>query len=54
MNTEQDALILRTSGKVKYKGEFKEEVEYIMPYNNRQKFYFITQQSIDRVKLINN
>ena len=54
MSTEQDALIIRTSGKIKFRGEFKEEVEYIMPYNNRQKFYFITQQNIDKIKLVNN
>lgn len=54
MSTEQDALIIRTSGKIKFRGEFKEEVEYIIPYNNRQKFYFITQQNVDKIKLVNN
>lgn len=51
--SDREAYILRTSGKVKFHGDFKEDVEYIMPFNNRDKFYFITQQNIDKVKLTN-
>ena len=53
MDTHKSIYILRTSGKVKFHGDFKEDVEYIMPFNNRDKFYFITQQNIDKVKLTN-
>lgn len=53
MRSDRDAMIVRTSGKVKFQGEFKEDVEYIMPYNYRDKYYFITQQSIDKIKLAN-
>lgn len=53
LSTGRDAMIIRISGKVKFKGEFKEEVEYIMPYNNKDKFYLITQQNIEKIKLSN-
>lgn len=53
LSTARDAMIVRMSGKVKFRGEFKEEVEYIMPYNNKDKFYLITQQNIEKIKLSN-
>lgn len=53
LSTTRDAMIIRISGKVKFRGEFKEEVEYIMPYNNKEKFYLITQQNIEKIKLTN-
>lgn len=49
-NNKTEAMVIRTSGKVKFKGELKEEVEYILPYNNRDKFIFVTPQNIERVK----
>ncbi|MBE5936342.1 MAG: hypothetical protein E7262_11285 [Lachnospiraceae bacterium] len=52
-NNGTEGLVIRTSGKVKFQGEFKEEVEHIIPYNNRDKFIFITPQNIDRVKFTN-
>ena len=47
-----EAMVIRTSGKVKFQGELKEEVEFVLPYNNRDKFIFVTPQSIDRIKFV--
>lgn len=47
-----EAMVIRTSGKVKFQGELKEEVEYVLPYNNRDKFIFVTPQSINRIKFV--
>ena len=54
LSTRNEAMIIRTSGKVKFNGSFKEEVDYILPYNNVDKFIFVTPQNIQRVRFISD
>lgn len=52
-NNGTDGLVIRGSGKTKFQGSFKEEVQYMMPYNKRDKYVLITPQSIERVRFTN-
>ena len=52
-NNGTDGMIIRSNGKTKFKGSFKEEVECVMPYNNRDKYILVTPQNIERVKFTN-
>lgn len=52
-NNGTDGLVIRVSGKTKFQGSFKEEVQHLMPYNNRDKYVLITPQNIERVRFTN-
>lgn len=52
MYTPRDAKIYDLSGNIKFDGNFHTNIEYILPYNNKEKYYFITSQNIFKVKLI--
>jgi hypothetical protein len=52
-NNGTDGLVIRVSGKTKFQGSFKEEVQHLIPYNNRDKYVLITPQNIERVRFTN-